>query len=166
VAPAGQKHFLGISYCGANIVRRDVIENGSVRLTADRCSFLFENLRPGVLLITIEGDDVGQFGHAPLDEIAQEFGRFKAPVHVFVDAQRALGPSTSVMETWTAWLAANKDQLQKLEVFIPDESKLLHLTVSIARHLSRTGNLIGICSTSDEFTAAIRRQVPGFQSRG
>lgn len=146
-------------------MQRDVVENGSIRLTAQRCSFLFERLRPGVLLITIDGDDVGQFGTAPLDEIEQEFARFNAPVQVFVDARRALGPSTAVMETWTAWLAANKHKLHKLDVCILEESKLLHLTVSIAKHLSRTGNLIGICSNVEEFAAAIRRSAPSFQPR-
>lgn len=146
-------------------MQRDVVENGSIRLRAERCSFLFERLRPGVLLITIDGDDVGQFGTAPLDEIEHEFGRFNAPVQVFVDARRALGPSTAVMETWTAWLARNKDKLQKLDVCILEESKLLHLTVSIAKHLSRTGSLIGIFSNLDEFVAVIQRSAPQFQPR-
>ena len=137
------------------MVRRELVENGSVRLTSDQCTFLFEHPQPGVLLITIDGDDTGQFGNAALDEIAQEFSRFNAPVHVFVDARGAIGPSTGVMEKWTAWLAANKHKLTKLDVLVPEKSKLLHLTVSIAKHLSRTGDLIGIHSELEEFSALI-----------
>lgn len=150
------------------MVQRDTLDNGSVRLLAGGCEFLYERLQPGVLRITIRGNDVGQFGHATLDELALEYERTGAPISVFVDATRATGPSTVVMETWTAWLAASARKLQALVVLIPEGSKLLHLTVSIAKHLSRTGDVIRICSTQSEFDGAITRRLSaanGYPSR-
>jgi hypothetical protein len=142
------------------MVRRDIIENGDIRLSGGGCTFLYRRLRPGVLCIHIEGNDTGQFGPATLDEISQEFARAGKPLEVFIDTRRATGPSTAVMETWTAWLAANRDKLQRLTVLIPESSKLVHLTVSIAKHLSRTGDLLQICSGQEEFEEAIRAAVP------
>lgn len=132
-------------------VRREIAGEGRVRLFSDACVFTYERLRPGALLVTIEGNDTGQFGRETLDEIAREWTHCEAPTLVFVDARRATGPSTVVMEAWTAWLAANRARLGRLVVLIPEGSKLLHLTVSIAQHLSRTGNLIRICSDEGEF---------------
>lgn len=139
--------------------RREATEAGDIRLVSERCTFHYHRLRLGALLLTIEGYDGGQFGAMPLDEIAAEAERAGAPALVFVDARRATGPATVVMETWTAWLAANRAKLEKLVVLIPEDSKLLHLTVSIAQHLSRVGNLLQICSTEAEFEGAMQRAV-------
>lgn len=125
--------------------------DGSVWLIADDCSFRFERLRPGVLLVAIEGYDHGQFGPLAVDEIAAEFTRTSQPLQLYVDTSRASGPTTAVMETWIAWLAANRERLASVVVLVPPESKLLHLTVSIAQHLSRTGDLLRICSEAEEF---------------
>ena len=46
------------------MIRREMLENGSVRLVSDGCRFTYESLRSGGLLITIDGNDTGQFGHA------------------------------------------------------------------------------------------------------
>jgi hypothetical protein len=40
-------------------------------------------------------------------------------------------------------------------VLVPPESKLLHLTVSIAQHLSQTGDLLRICGDVEEFARAL-----------
>jgi hypothetical protein len=141
---------------------REVLADGVVRLTAGACTFLYERLRPGVLLITISGQDNGQFGPATVDEAAAEFGRFSGPVRLFVDTRGATGPTRQVMETWTEWFAANRARLERVVILVPPESKLLHLTVSIVQHISRTGGLIRICGETAEFEAAIRKEVPGF----
>lgn len=138
------------------MMRREMLENGSVRLVSEKCQFVYRPLRPGALLVTIDGNDTGQFGRAPLEEIDREQASAGVPLRVFIDASKATGPSTSVMEMWTTWLAARKEDLERVVMLIPEGSKLLHLTVSIAQHLSRTGNLIWICSDEAEFEEAVR----------
>jgi hypothetical protein len=140
---------------------RDVLPDGSVQLSSGSCFFRYERLRPGVLLITINGNDKGQFGTSTVDEVAAEFGRTTQPVQLFVDTRSATGPTREVMETWTEWFAANRQRLERVVILVPPESQLLHLTVSIVQHLSRTGGLIRICDELGEFRAAIRRAAPG-----
>ena len=139
-------------------VTREVLSDGSIRLRAERCEFRFRRLRPGALLVTIDGNDHGQFGPATVDEVAAEFTRTGEPLRLYFDTAAASGPTTGVMETWTAWLAANRQRLASVVVLVPPESKLLHLTVSIAQHLSRTGELLQICSSADEFRRAVDRE--------
>jgi hypothetical protein len=136
-------------------VTRQGRTDGSVWLTADQCTFRFERLRPGVLLVTIEGYDHGQFGPLVVDEIAAEFARTSGPLRLYIDTSRASGPTTEVMETWIAWLTANRSRLASVVVLVPPESKLLQLTVSIAQHLSQTGDLLRICGDVDEFSRAL-----------
>ena len=146
-------------------VTRDVLSDGSVWLRAGPCSFHYERLKPGIVLMTIQGNDVGQFGPATVDEVAAEFSRVTQPLRLFVDTRGATGPARQVMETWTEWFAANRARLEDVVILVSPESQLLHLTVSIARHLSRTGGLIRICGDLNEFQSAIRSTVPDYVVR-
>jgi hypothetical protein len=142
-------------------VRREAVADGSVRLAAGNCEFNFVRLKPGTLLVTIVGDDVGQFGSATVDEVAAEYTRFGQPLILFFDLRRTIGPATPVMEMWTQWFANHRHNLRQVTLLVPPESRVLHLSVSIAQHLSRTGNLIRICGNSDEFGRLIANESPG-----
>jgi hypothetical protein len=119
------------------------LSDGSLRLSAGDCSFLFRRPKVGILVVTIAGHDTGQFGTRPLDEIAAAVGR-ERPLALFVDAREAFGPAVSVSDDWTRFFSANRDALSRVHVLVG--SKAVHLTVAIAQHLSRTGNLIQIYS--------------------
>jgi len=51
-------------------VQREASADGSVKLSAGRCTFTFTRPAPGMVDVRIEGTDKGQFGTAALDEIA------------------------------------------------------------------------------------------------
>lgn len=121
---------------------------GEVRLTAGSCTFTYRRLRPGALLVTITGHDVGQFGTATLDEIRLELLRHR-PLELFVDAREALGPSVSVSSEWTRFFSLNQDQLRRVSILVG--SKVVELTIAIAQHLSRTGNLMQIYTDPEIF---------------
>lgn len=143
-------------------MQRDILDNGSVRLSAGNAAFIFHRVRPGILLVTVNGDDRGQFGSSAIDEIAAEHARFPEPLLLFFDLRKAIGPTTNVMQMWTAWFESHRDKFQRIVLLVPPESKFLHLTISIAQHLSRTGNLIRICGELGEFNQAIAEHVPSF----
>jgi hypothetical protein len=136
---------------------RETLSDGAVRLSAGNCSFEYRRPRPGLLTITILGNDVGQFGTATVDEVAAEFSRTPDPLRLFVDTRGARGPSRDVMETWTAWFAANRSRLAQVVILVSPDSQLLHLTVSIVRHLSGTGGLIRLCGDAEEYQALLDR---------
>ena len=138
-----------------------ILQDGTTWLAHERCTFEFARLRPGALLVTITGDDTGQFGSTAFDEIAGEFSRFGQPLRLFFDATKAMGPASVVMKEWTAWFAANRPKLERVLVLVDPEAKLTHLTVSIAQHLSRTGNLIGVTTDAASFAAEVARERGG-----
>jgi hypothetical protein len=133
-------------------VTRTATSNGRTGLTAGPCTFDFERLRPGALLVTITGHDSGQFGTATLDEIRLELLRHR-PLELFVDAREALGPAVSVSDDWTHFFALNRKDLRRVSVLVG--SKVVHLTIAIAQHLSRTGDLIQIYSDPETFGARV-----------
>ena len=144
-------------------IRREIIDARTVLLSADGCSFTYRRLKPGVLLMVIDGDDLGQFGTATQDEVNAEYERF-GTVSLFVDTRAAQGPATEVMEAWTAFFSANRKKFKRVAVLSLPESKLLHLTVKIVQHLSGVGGLFQIVGDAETFEAAIRQEVPKYSS--
>jgi hypothetical protein len=135
------------------IVNREIV-NGEVRLTAGNCAFVFRRAGAGFLHVVITGLDNGQFGTTTLDEIRAEIGRGK-PIELFVDAREAVGAAVSVSDEWTRFFSTHRGDLKRVHVLVG--SKVVYLTVAIAQHLSRTGNLIQIYSEPELFEAALAR---------
>jgi len=129
-------------------VRREQLPEGQTLIQAGQGSFVFRRLQPGALLVTISGHDTGQFGTHTLDEIRKEIQRH-APPELFVDARDAVAVAPSVSQEWTRFFSVNRAQLTRVRVLV--SSRLVSLTVAIAQHLSRTGNLIQIYTEPETF---------------
>lgn len=131
-------------------VSKVVQADGRTVLSAEGGQFLFQRLRPGALLVTIVGQDTGQFGTAALDEIRMEIMR-QGTLELLVDASAAVLVTTEVSQEWTRFFSLSRQQLRRVSVLTG--SRLMNLTVAIAQHLSQTGNLIQIYSDRALFDA-------------
>ena len=129
-----------------------MLDDGAVRLVAGDCTFEFRRPRAGVLAVTISGHDDGQFGTSTLDEITSAIAR-EGTLELFVDAREAYGAAVSVSDDWTRFFAAHRTRLSRVHVLVG--SKVVHLTVSIAQHLSRTGDLIQIYSDPEIYRSRL-----------
>jgi hypothetical protein len=130
-------------------IKREILPGGSVRLSSGDCTFLYERPRAGALRVVISGYDAGQFGTSTLDEILMAITR-EGRLELFVDAREASGAAPAVSDDWTRFFSLNREKLARVHVLIGD-SRVLQLTVAIAQHLSRTGNLIQIYSDPAQF---------------
>jgi len=131
---------------------REYLPGGGLRLRAGDCSFTYQSLRRGALLVTIAGIDKGQFGTATLDEIRLDMLRHR-PLELFVDAAAAVAVAVPVSQEWTHFFSLNREHLTRVSVLVG--SKAVELTVAIAQHLSQTGNLIQIYSDRALFEARV-----------
>lgn len=139
----------------ASEVVRETFKDGRVLLSTAECTFEFRRPRFAALLVIITGNDRGQFGTAALDEIRLEIMRYK-PLELFVDARAATGASVSVSNEWTRFFSVNRENLKQVSVL--GGSKVINLTMQIAQHLSRTGNLIHIHPDPESFEARVAAQ--------
>lgn len=140
-------------------VKREELD-GAVRLSTKKCSFTFRRSGPSVLEVVIAGRDSGQFGASVFNEIRFHLGGPRG-LELFVDARQAAGPSSDVSDAWTRFLAKEAPHLKRVSILAA--SKFVHLTVSVAKLFSRTGELIQIYSDPTLFEAARSRaiQPPG-----
>jgi hypothetical protein len=131
---------------------RELLPGGAVRLSAGGASFEFRRPGPGALLVVIDGVDRGQFGLAALDEITAALNR-EGSLELFVDASDAASAAVSVSDEWARFFAVHRERLRHVHVLAG--SKALKLTVAIAQHLSRTGDLMHIYSDPQIFAARL-----------
>jgi hypothetical protein len=135
-------------------VHRETLPGGEIRLSAGNCTFTFSRPKPSALLVVISGLDSGQFGLSTLDEIAAALNR-EGELEIFVDAREAAGAAVSVSDEWTRFFVAQRTRLRRVHVLVG--SKAVYLTIAIAQHLSRTGDLIQIYSDAEIFESRLRR---------
>jgi hypothetical protein len=143
----------------ARVIHREHLSTGTLRLRSDDCTFLFTRLRPGALLLTVLGEDDGEFGAMVLDELEAEITRFGRPLVLFVDALGTVRVSNVVANRWTEWFEDRRDRLARVSVLV--RSKTISLTMSIARHLSGTAGLFEVTSDRAAFERELVRVAPG-----
>jgi hypothetical protein len=130
-----------------------VIAHTTTQQSAGGCTFTFERPAPGVMVVTIQGFDRGELGDGPLREVASGFG-LGAPLELFIDASQASGAVPEVSDAWTRFFAERRADLKSVHVLVG--SKVVQLTVAIAQHLSRTGNLVQLYSDPAIFGDRLR----------
>jgi hypothetical protein len=131
------------------VPQREDLADGAIRVTAsDGATFTLRRLRPGAIEIRIQGYDTGKVGDAFLDLMSAEAARH-APLQIFVDAREATGVVTPVREAWTRWFEMRKEDLAQVTVLVSD--RLVTSAVGVARHFSRTGDLMRIMSDAARF---------------
>ena len=129
------------------------LPDGSIRLPGSRCTFIITRLSPGTILTSILGKDTGDLGDLPLRAVADEYARFRQPVHWFVDASRGVNAKNVVFQQWTEWFRANQDKLAAVHVLTGNDP--MQLTVSIARHISGLEGTMRLYDTQPPFIEAI-----------
>jgi hypothetical protein len=138
-------------------VARELLPGGVVRLSSGEATFVFARPQPGRLLVTISGLDKGQFGPSTLDQITAALDR-EGSLELFVDARAAVGATVGVSDEWTRFFSVHRARLRRVHVLAG--SKAVKLTVAIAQHLSRTGDLIQIYSDPQIFEGRLRSERP------
>ena len=135
-------------------ITQQTLPDKRLQLSVPGCSFTYARVRPGVLLVTIAGNDKGEFGTRTLDEIRLELLRHR-PLELLVDASEVVGVAVSVSSEWTQFFALNRADLKRVSVLVG--SKAVELTVAIAQHLSQTGRLVQIYSDPALFGAYLEK---------
>ncbi len=139
--------------------RRETLEDGSVQISNERCTFTYYRPRPGVVFLRIVGYDQGEFGTAPMDELREDLCRY-APVELFVEMEEITGARLPVQDAWTEWFSLNRSALKSVSILA--RSKFMHFTAEVVKFFSRTGELIRVYLDPEPFGEALQRAAPGF----
>ena len=130
----------------------------STRLESPGCSFVIERRSGTLVLVRIEGHDVGEFGDTPMRCI-EAFLPAELPVQLFVDARHTRGASMNVSNDWSAWLARNRHRFAAIHMLAG--SKYVHFTAEFVRRFSELEQLMRVHTSAEDFDAALAASTPG-----
>jgi hypothetical protein len=140
--------------------QREERQDGEVRLKSERCTFIFWRPRPGVVVLRIVGEDRGEFGNTPMDELRGDISRY-APIELFIEMADSAEARMPVQEAWTDWFNTHRPALKSVSILT--RSKYMHFTAEMVKFFSRTGELIRVYLEETPFEEALQRAAPGAQ---
>jgi hypothetical protein len=134
-------------------VRRVETSEG-VRLAGDRCALEIRRLKPGAVLVTISGDDAGELGAAPHDELDREIARY-GPLELRVDARATTGVGPGVAAAWTEFLGRRGNAVRKAVVLVA--SRQVALAAQSAGALAGAPRALSVTNDAAAFDAEVAR---------
>jgi SAM-dependent methyltransferase len=111
-----------------------------------------------VVVLKIEGTDVGELGDRPMAELSKDL-EADGLLQLFVDARGARGPSIDVSGGWAAWLGANRDRFEHVTMLV--DSAFVRMTAGIVRDFSGLGDRMRVFTDAAAFDDALRSAARG-----
>jgi hypothetical protein len=124
----------------------------AVRFASLDCTITIEQLSSCVVLMVIEGADIGQLGEGPFGTMAQLLADNRR-VELFIDARHARGPSMDVSGGWALWLGRHRNELRHVNMLTG--SRFVQLTADFVRRFAELGDVMRIYTEASEFEGAL-----------
>jgi hypothetical protein len=122
------------------------------RLEAQHCTMTIEEPAPGVVVVVIEGTDIGDLGDAPFRILAPMIASDRQ-VELFIDARRARGPSIDVSGDWALWLTRHRGELRHVSMLTAN--RFVQLTADFVRRFAELGERMRIYTEPAAFEGAL-----------
>jgi hypothetical protein len=107
---------------------------------------------PEVVVLQLEGRDVGEFGAAPFRELEQLLTEVAA-IEIFVDARTTSSASLAVSAEWAQWLTAHRDRIRRLNILCG--SRFIELTAEFVQRFTQFGPRMRIYTEAPAFDEAL-----------
>jgi hypothetical protein len=111
---------------------------------------------PGVVVLVIEGTDIGEHGSAPFDALALDV--LTGPLHLFVDARHSRGVAVDVSSEWRRWLSDHRSALRSIHMLTG--SRFVHVTATFVKHFADLGDLMRIYTHASHFEEELAKLTP------
>jgi hypothetical protein len=121
------------------------------------CGLAIERPGRGVVVLRLTGWDTGEFGDAPMKEVAKDFG--DRPLRLFIDARAVKGATIDVSNEWALWLRANRARFAQISMLAG--SPFIQLTAKFVQRFADLGELMRIYTDPSAFDSALRAATSG-----
>jgi hypothetical protein len=126
------------------------------------CTVIIRRPAPRVVVVAFNGNDVGEFGDRPFEELAGDLDG-PLPLEMFVDARGAMAPSLDVSSAWAHWLATHKAYLRQVNMLTG--SRFVQLTAGFVRKVADLGEVMRIYTDPASFEGALASSVANAGAR-
>lgn len=132
-----------------------------VKFDGINCTLVLRRPRPGLVVAVFNGPDVGEYGDAPFQELANDLERH-GQIDLFVDGRDTFAASMDVSGQWAAWMRKHKDQIRRLDLLCG--SRFLQFTAEFVRKFSGFEDRMRIYTEADAFEKELAAAVNAGQS--
>jgi len=138
-------------------IRKD--DSGKVSYDGVHCRLTIERPRGGILIVRISGRDVGEFGAAPMRELARVIAA-DGMIELFIDARDVQGASLDVSNDWAQWLAKHRARLRRIHMLTG--SRFIRITADFVRRFAGLNEIMRIYTDPSAFdeSAAHAASIP------
>lgn len=127
-----------------------------VRYQGVHCAMTIRRPAPGVVVLEIEGNDIGELGAAPFVELARDM-EASPSIELFVDARATRLASMEVSSDWAHWLAKNRMKLRHVSMLTG--SRFIQITASFVRRFADLGELMRLYTEPAVFDGALTNAI-------
>jgi hypothetical protein len=127
-----------------------------VTFSGAHCTLVIRRPAPGVTLVALSGNDVGELGERPFVELARDL-RDGVPLELFVDARAVNAASLDVSSEWARWLATHRHRLRQVNMLTG--SRFIQLTASFVRKVADLHEVMRLYTDPSAFEEALASSV-------
>jgi hypothetical protein len=109
-----------------------------------------------VVLVSLAGNDVGQFGDAPFVELARDLAG-DGQLELFIDARSGITASLDVSSGWAIWLGKHRASFRHISMLTG--SRFIHLSAGLVRNFADLGELMRIYADPAAFEGALSNSI-------
>lgn len=124
----------------------------TVRLEGVYCTMEIARPALGLVVVTITGSDVGEFGEAPFRELAADVAAGE-PIDLFVDARSTQGASIDVSADWALWLRKHRGNLSRVTMITG--SRFIEISADFVRRFAGLEGVMRLTNNEAAFDAAL-----------
>src|SRR4051812_3085832 len=123
-----------------------------MRFEGVHCTLAVNRYSGGVVVLKIQGTDVGEFGDAPMLEV-QKCIDASGPILLFIDAREVRGASIEVSGEWAAWMRSRQSQLRGISMLTG--SRYVEVTADFVRRFAGLEGKMRIYTEPAAFDSAL-----------
>lgn len=127
-----------------------------VRFEGRDCVVSIRRPAARIVVVTLSGHDIGEFGDAPFRELAKDLAEPGA-IELFIDARRGKAASIDVSGQWAAWLRTHKARFARVSMLTG--SRFIQLSADIVRRFAELGEAMRLYSDPAAFEGALADSV-------
>lgn len=105
-------------------------------LQTAHCTMRLSEPAPGVVLLVIEGSDVGELGEAPFRALDARVA--PGDVSLFIDARASRGATVDVSDQWARWLKRRRPRLRRTTMLTG--TRYVAITASFVARFAELGD--------------------------
>ena len=137
---------------------REETGDHDIRYDGVHCHLTLQRFPETVVVLRIEGTDVGEFGQAPMRALDTWLAAATS-IDLYIDAREVRGASIHVSAEWASWLGTNRGRLRTVTMLTG--SRFIEMTAEFVRRFSELQGIMRICTDPEVFDHTLAAALRG-----